>query len=469
MSERKKILILGNGFDLAHFLPTKYEHFISAMCAVEEAPSHEPLSFDNIFHELLVGEDFFLSKTKEMYKTEEVKISVKNLIILKQKLSNNGWFQYFKDYLDSGIDTWIDFENEIKNVLDIVCSVLDRNSDKNEIIDVEYSSNSLNIINESFFNDFNANKNHYINVLLKLEILREIYLIENDRDFIEIEEAEFNNINTQFSYDPITGLGEINKKLKGLYLNDDYVKKYKKEATGIHRYKVIRKIDEYLLGFIDIFSIYIELVEELAPRKDLKKPKSISSLDSIYSFNYSSTTMRLYKREHSNFLHGKAGEDNIVLGISELENKLLIDEKAYGFVKYYQKLVNNTNYKFLLGNRDLKAVEEGMQKGSVYWSIPPYEIYIWGHSLDSSDSDYIKEIFSFNKGVNPSVYLIIYYFPSPHAQLANLISIMGKDVIEKWMKEGWLEFVESPDIYALNNTEGYIDKLSEHSEGNIFR
>ena len=66
------------------------------------------------------------------------------------------------------------------------------------------------------------------------------------------------------------------------------------------------------------------------------------------------------------------------------------------------------------------------------------------------------------------MYLIVYYFPSPHAQLANLISIMGKDIIEMWMKKGWLEFVEAPDIYALNSTEGYVDKLSKYSEGGIF-
>lgn len=469
MSDRRKILILGNGFDLAHFLPTKYEHFIIAMCAVEEAPSNEPLSFDNIFHELLVGEDFFLSKTKEMYKTEEVKISVENLIILKQKLSNNGWFQYFKDYLDSGIDTWIDFENEIKNVLDIICSVLDRNSDKNEIIDPMYFESGLNIIEPGFFESFNINKNHYLNILLKLNILLEVYIYRSDNEVIEIEKSQFNHLQDGFAYDPITGISKTRSKSKEICLNNDFVKRYKGETTGIHTYKVIKKINEDLLRFIDIFSTYIDLVEGLAPRNGLKKPKSMNGLDSIYSFNYSSTTMRLYNTEHSNFLHGQAGEDNIVLGISELENKLLIDEKAYGFVKYYQKLVNNTNYKFLSGNKDLKAVEEGMLKGPIYWDTQPYEIYIWGHSLDSSDSDYIKEIFSFNKGNRASVYLVVYYFPSPHAQLANLISIMGKDVIENWMKEGWLEFVESPDIYALNNTEGYIDKLSKHSEGNIFR
>jgi len=52
MSERKKILILGNGFDLAHFLPTKYEHFITAMRAVEDADSNEHLLFLRLTHQV---------------------------------------------------------------------------------------------------------------------------------------------------------------------------------------------------------------------------------------------------------------------------------------------------------------------------------------------------------------------------------------------------------------------------------
>lgn len=468
MIERKKILILGNGFDLAHFLPTKYEHFITAMCAVEEAPSNKPLSFDNIFHELLVGEDFFLNKTKEIYKTEEVKISIENLIILKKKLSNNGWFQYFKDYLDSGIDTWIDFENEINNVLNIVCAILSKNSDINEIIDKNYYKKGVNIIDESFFEKFNVNKRHYINVLLKFNILSETYIVYNRDGFLEVEKDEFDGVIVRGFFEQTAINNGIHSKSKKIRLEKSFIKKYKGEMTGIHAYRVIGNMNKHLSCFIDIFSIYIKLVGSLMPRTDLKKPKLFIGLKSIYSFNYSSTTSRLYNREHKNFLHGKAGAGNIVLGVSELENQLLIDEKAYGFVKYYQKLVNNTDYQFLLGNYDLIKLEQDEIRNTAFGTAKPFEIYIWGHSLDSSDSDYIKEIFSFNKGVNPSVYLIIYYFPSPHAQLANLISIMGKDIIEMWMKKGWLEFIEAPDIYALNNTEGYVDKLSKYSEEDSF-
>ena len=95
----------------------------------------------------------------------------------------------------------------------------------------------------------------------------------------------------------------------------------------------------------------------------------------------------------------------------------------------------------------------------------PIEIYIWGHSLDSSDSDYIHEIFSFNQEEKSSVRVIVYYYSKPHAQLSNLIDILDKDTIETWMKNKWLEFIETPDIQGLNFDNNYIDNsISEFSK-----
>ncbi|MDN3503441.1 hypothetical protein QL982_11900, partial [Psychrobacter sp. 5A.1] len=53
----------------------------------------------------------------------------------------------------------------------------------------------------------------------------------------------------------------------------------------------------------------------------------------------------------------------------------------------------------------------------------------------------------------------------PHIQMANLIAILGKDIVESWMKNKWLEFILMPDIYKLNFDNSYIDKsTSEFSE-----
>ena len=44
----------------------------------------------------------------------------------------------------------------------------------------------------------------------------------------------------------------------------------------------------------------------------------------------------------------------------------------------------------------------------------------------------------------------IWYHSSPHIQLANLMHVMGKDIIQEWVKKGWLVFEAAPDIYAEN-------------------
>ena len=139
-----------------------------------------------------------------------------------------------------------------------------------------------------------------------------------------------------------------------------------------------------------------------------------------------------------------------------MELTILIDNKAYGFVKYYQKLVNNTDYQFLRPKSPIVAIENKMKSPSLT-KHHPIEIYIWGHSLDSSDSDYIHEIFSFNQDQKYSLRVIVYYYSQPHAQLSNLIAILGKNTVENWMKNKWLEFIETPDIQKLNFDDSYID------------
>lgn len=427
---RQRVLIIGNGFDLAHFLPTKYEHFIHTMKMVEEAPSDTLLSFDYLYKDLLDNEDFILTKCKVLYKTEDIEITAKQVGIFKDKLTNNHWFQFFKSQIDSGVDTWIDFENEVKNTLDSVCSLVDEMEGEPQYfrttLDKETAAIQAKLIQEKMFRKHPA----------IFKILWQFNIIEKKQD-----------------------------KRTHFVLNKEFVKHYHGRAVYLNTNKILLNMTKHWNDFIVIFSMYIDYIDTFKHRKKLAIPKVLSKDEcTIYSFNYSSTVERLYNHAHIQFLHGKTGGDNtntIVLGISALESKILVEEKAYGFVKYYQKLVNNTDYQFLKGHPEITDLEEERLNPTGFASREPIEIYIWGHSLDSSDSDYIKEIFSFNQGLEPSINLIIYYFGSAHSQLANLISIMGKDIIEKWMKKGWLEFVESPDIYRLNNDPEYEDKLSK--------
>lgn len=434
MNVREKILIIGNGFDLAHFLPTKYEHFIHAMKVVEGAAPDTSLSFENLYKDLLGSEDYILIKCKELHNTEELGMTMEQVNRLKDNLVNNSWFQFFKSQIDSGIDTWIDFENEVKHVLDSLCSLINEIEEDVKHFQIASDKNVASIkaqlITEKMFRKHPA----------LTKILWQF-------DIIEKRQPSFS---------------------EQLTLNKDFIKYYHKRAVYLDTNRIFGHLTKQWNGFIEIFSMYIEYIDTFKPKKKLNLPKVLLKDEcTIYSFNYSSTVERFYNNSSIQFLHGRTGENNtntIVLGISVLENKILVKEKAYGFVKYYQKLVNSTDYQFLRGNPDITDLEREKIEDGGRGESEIIEIYLWGHSLDSSDSDYIEEIFGFNQGSKPSINVIVYYFGSPHAQLANLIFIMGRDIIEKWMKEGWLEFVESPDIYRLNTDEGYKDKLSKKSE-----
>ena len=345
-------------------------------------------------------------------------------------MKSNGWFQYFKSYIDSGIDTWIDFENSMEISLDAICYIISETKNDTKNLYRLRSSDKL-VLHENLFNN-NVNRNYpFID------------------DFI---------ISFAIAKRGFTQHGNH------LIFIKSFIKYYLGNPVDIHHSNIIKTLEKHLVHFIKIFSEYIALVDKLEVKNALKKPEIFEKdLDAIYSFNYSSTIERLYSHSNINFIHGKA-DKKIVLGISELKNQVLIDNKAYGFVKYYQKLVNNTDYQFLKSDSPVTALEKNMKNQSLT-KYHPIEVYIWGHSLDSSDSDYIHEIFSFNQDQKYSIRVIVYYYSQPHAQLSNLIAILGKDTVENWMKNKWLDFIETPDIYRLNFDGNYIDSsTSEFSK-----
>ena len=119
--DTKKIFVLGNGFDLAHYLPTAYVYFMDAMRVVEGSEENAALGFDDLFHKYISGDcseidKEFFQKTKKLYKTDDLQLSPDAVKELRGNLKSNGWFQHFKHHL-TDVDTWIDFENEIQSLL----------------------------------------------------------------------------------------------------------------------------------------------------------------------------------------------------------------------------------------------------------------------------------------------------------------------------------------------------------------
>lgn len=433
------ILIVGNGFDLSHYLPTKYDHFMVAMQAIENWDELKgDMGFDDLFGSLYEKENYFFSYTKAMYKTDEIKIPVDRIQALKEQLRENVWYQYFLDHVRE-VKTWIDFETKIENALFLVTETL-------EIIESKYSSTGT--FNDRIFYSKDNVKSGYKFIEYKFDALSKLGLFFENINYGR-------HANNSYGKDIIAG-----------YLPNDLFVVDGNEKYGFNTNKYIQKLQNSLEDLMGLFNLYLELViNKLLPICELNiNSEDWIKLDKIYSFNYTNTYQRIYDNVDIDFLHGSSGEtQNIVLGISELHAESLKKLKAYGFTKYHQKLLKQTDYSFLDDSTEVfKSIKRG--RTMIDKELKFFNFYIWGHSLDSSDQEYIHELFSFNLGKDQYVRVIIFYF-SKQANfelLANLLHVLGKEKVETWMKKGWLKFEPNPDIAKLNNIEPVeLPKLAE--------
>jgi hypothetical protein len=454
-------LIVGNGFDLSHYLPTKYDHFMDVMGAIEEkdtgglpknlveksidewlnllektfqkrdgiaSPPHD-MTFDELFYK--TRDSKFIEKTKEFYLTESVEICAKDVLRLQYRLGLNCWYQYFKNHV-AEIKTWIDFEQKIEEVLVAVARC---------IVDLESMDHPNKIRN-------------YINMRGKDDLKIKIKDLETLKFFNFTTKNEGamipSNLNMNFCH---------GKNVKNGFCSTEFM-------TFLHT---------ELERFIEIFNLYLEIiVGQLFQSGRIDIDAEWSYPDKIFSFNYTNTYQRLHDSVDVEYLHGSCGEyQNIVLGVSDLEDDSLKKIKAYGFTKYQQKLFKDTDYLFL--DEFKKLIEDGKKQfdtdlklmsanalsdirtrfikrglGSNATTLD-LNFIIWGHSLDVSDKDYILDLFNLNDDIDRNVRVIVYYFDktAKFSLLNNLLAILGKDKVEQWMKNKWLCFKPNPEIKFL--------------------
>ncbi len=489
--ETKKIFVLGNGFDLAHYLPTAYIHFMEAMQVVENSHTSSELGFDDLFKSRLDNEDWFLFRTKELYKTDELILPVEVVDDLREKLKNNGWFQHFKRHL-SDVDTWIDFETEIERVLNSISIILQVQFQGNEINKEEHGSfrailrqkiiqnSNLLDFNKDFFNQFGIHAKYYQQIFKNFKIFTTHYTIfdstlknENQyyvtsKEVYEKVEASVGNFYTTFGK-PIGR--SIEKQEFNEIIDKSFLKHFSYDYIGFNESNIFKVLSKELKEFSQIFSDYIsKFINHFIPIKPFLPFGGISDkVEMVFTFNYSNSFQRFYashqnKSDITRHLHGDAEKRNIVFGISDLDESLK-KYKIFEFVKTYQKIINNTDFQFLDEKEleikklyDFATHNRLLARGIKYVEPFKYEIIIWGHSLDLSDREYIQELFALREESREhNTFIKIYYHETSHSSLANLMNIMGKEIIQKWIKNKWLIFEKSPDIYQIYQVH-YKDK-----------
>ena len=167
-----RFLIIGNGFDLAHKLPTRYSDFLY-VCSQFSSSRYKLTkpSSDNI--------DLVFKTFVENHKNNEQ---------LKIDINSNLWLDYFfRTQSNMGTD-WVDFEQIIK----IVCELYEKNDRKL----IRYFPNEENININILVKEFNKMiklLNEYLNVVNEVTVnvwYKEII------DFLPTDVISFNYTNT---------------------------------------------------------------------------------------------------------------------------------------------------------------------------------------------------------------------------------------------------------------------------------
>lgn len=378
------ILLIGNGFDLAHGLPTKYEQFLDFASIILEIVSKKKFDRYEIYKLLSTSDvwknlnsnikaalihDFFQNDINQISE----RVFFWQVLIIK-----NLWFDYFFENRKSIKKNWTDFESEIGFVITELENYISK------------ASNNYNSISGEFFLP-----DHYYNDLPRnFKVLQKTYLSK----YVDITKVSLNLF-----------VSELEKDLE----------------------KLIFAFEIYISEYVN--SIKVDKINF-----DIEKLK----INKVISFNYSDTFERVYAQNYANkieydYIHGKAikhenyNKNKLVLGINEYlsENEKNSNIRFIRFKKYFQRIHKKTGSAYIdwLNTINDYTDENGL--------------FIFGHSLDETDGDVLRKLI-LNTNINTTIF---YKDRRMYAQqIANLVKVIGQDNLINFTggSKGKIQFIE---------------------------
>lgn len=378
------ILVIGNGFDLAHGLKTKYEDFLKftqTYLEYDEAYRKKP-EIKEVWEDAPEEEKYILLHMGNMFDQNK-----KLYEELGSLIKHNVWLKYFYSIYESrkqeGKDGWIDFESEISRVIQAL-----------DAYNIEIESEMRN--------------GEYIAPLNKgaLNIIRPFIL-----------DSEIGIGLGMFSF----GKDFINRKKRNL-------------LTDLKR--LIRCLEIYLCEFVTTDDV-----------KKLNDITNLPIIDKVISFNYTDTYEKIYKPDRFvkfDYIHGKADvnktveTNNMVLGVDEY---LQGDDRNQNiefieFKKYFQRIHKETGCEYRKWLKEMESddiyeriVEHtyGHVNEVVDYIIRRtayHKIFFYGHSLDITDKDIIRALILAQR-----THTTIYYLDKEDyaRKITNLVKIIGQD------------------------------------------
>lgn len=374
-----RVLIIGNGFDLYHGLPTSYMDFLffarnwttfkdNYLANKVDADSYQKQQI-----KVRLGENNrLIAETIQDFANHPNLFPEDHINYLDKNIQYNSWYIYFSRFLLDG-DTWIDFESEIQSALQEVDEYYDLlpELESRALPQLSMSEHQKNVIN-TFSDTLSKTGVKYTNLSKGLVEKRNI----------EPEKLKENKLQL---------LTYMKKEL------DAFVK----------------CLNYYISDFVSCIDcdVYSEQVAELS---DIH----------ILSFNYTYTFSSVYSEEkmidyHS--VHGEAKKENLVLGISDDSFPNTLDY-VY-FQKFFQRIQKRTGNDY----RKWLDVPDG-----------PIEVFVMGHSLSKVDKGILEGFFA---DINIERVVIFYHNQSSYENLViNLVDMFGKDFVIEKTGNGLIEF-----------------------------
>lgn len=407
------ILVIGNGFDLAHGLPTKYTNFLEWVKVIKQVvkvkcgETFKDVEWGNVnnkIKELIIDRSIYGNKGIFSYEK-----------ICNELLNENIWIDYFLQCDMYQKENWIDFESEISRVIQSIDNDMrQKGGDENIVV----SELPVPYLAEKFLNNF---------VLLEEE--RDMCASEDIRKMEEKEGARWS-------------IGKSSDYMKE-YIENHPFENLKEEIT----YKqLIARLEYDLDKLIRALEIYLaEYVNVINDTRECKVIQGVNP-DCVVSFNYSNTYERLYgsgnKIEYS-YIHGKAEisntveSNNMVLGIDEyLQPERMNKEIRFiALKKYYQRIYKGTGCEYRDWIYKIKESAKSIElklRNEYPEQIPfikftndaRHNLYIFGHSLDITDQDILRELI-----LNDNVYTKIFCLDKNDLKrkIANLVKVITQD------------------------------------------
>ena len=367
-------MIVGNGFDLYHGLPTRYTDFLffakNWKVFKDEYDKHDKNgeASEGETIKVRLSEWNALSEDSLLDFASHVELySEGHIEYLNEHLQDNAWLTYF-DKISMPGRNWIDFEDEIERALNQV---------------------------ESFYCDTLRFCDNEIPMLKMQDFMKKVIFTFSDKA-VKRGMGYQNLANTMFR--PNNWDSDSLNNNKALLLES-----MKTELDALNKC-----LDYYMLDFVSVIDcgVFSEQIKDLG---------DINLLNFNYTYTYAAVYGKRALIEHHP-IHGEAKEENLVLGIPDDAFSNTLDY-VY-FQKYFQRIQKKTGnfYKKWLVRPDHPTLSDLSVK-----------VYIMGHSLNSVDEGVLEDFFE-----EPNVKQIKIFYHSQEDyenKVINLVDMFGKDFV----------------------------------------